>query len=77
MTPSLETESQGLKKSISTANVHKTSSHTQDLLGLFSTDINFDGPPAGQGQGLPFGGGHNTSDVSGEVTGVPGAESTR
>ena len=67
-------ESSGLKKSVSTANVHKTS-HTQDLLELFSSDINFD-TPAAAGAGAGAGGAaHDHSDVS--ETAVPGAESTR
>ena len=64
-------ESSGLKKSVSTANVHKTS-HTQDLLELFSSDINFDTPAAA---GAGAGAAHDHSDVS--ETAVPGAESTR
>ena len=42
-TPSLEVES-SLKKSVSTAAVTKSSSHSQDLLGLFASDANFDSP---------------------------------
>ena len=33
-----------LKKSVSTAAVTKSSSHSQDLLGLFASDANFDSP---------------------------------
>ena len=33
-----------LKKSVSTATVTKSTSHTQDLLGLFASDANFDSP---------------------------------
>ena len=39
-----------IKKSLSTAAVNKPSSHTQDLLGLFASDANFDSPEASQGE---------------------------
>ena len=42
-TPSQEVEL-SLKKSVSTAAVPKSSSHSQDLLGLFASDANFDSP---------------------------------
>ena len=74
-TPSaeLQLDPMALKKSQSVANVHKNS-HTQDLLGLFSTDINFDTAQATPNTTLDT---PNTTAESNEVTGLPGAESTR
>ena len=64
-TPSAELESsQNLKKSQSTFNVDKNSQNTQDLLGLFSADINFDSGP-----------GDGNNEAKGPE--LPGAESTR
>ena len=69
-TPSAELDALALKKSQSTVNVGKPS-HAQDLIGLFSTDINFEST-------------QDTTDPSPGVMGdvtvsemTPGAESTR
>ena len=56
-------DAHALKKSQSTVNVTK-SSHAQDLLGLFTTDINFET-------------GHNHTDPGPGPGDLPGAESTR